>query len=91
MNNLEDFSFKIIDNGDYQIGRVKDIVEYYKKMMITMLKDENYDLEDLTCSMVMFSDLLHDIATDIELDDYKLIKVYEHPMSAYIYEILEEK
>lgn len=91
----------IINNGEEIIGKVSEVIEYFKDEMIRQIKEINIfgeyiecnDIEDKQNNLDLILDLINglyqDYITEIIKDD-TLIKVIFNPMGAYQYTIYKE-
>jgi len=91
----------IINNGEEIIGKVGEVIEYFKDEMIRQIKEINIfgeyiecnDIEDKQNNLDLILDLINglyqDYITEI-IEDDTLIKVIFNPMGAYQYTIYKE-
>lgn len=91
----------IINNGEEIIGKVSEVIEYFKDEMIRQIKEidifgeyiECNDIEDKQNNLDLILDLINglyqDYITEI-IEDDTLIKVIFNPMGAYQYTIYKE-
>lgn len=91
----------IINNGEEIIGKVSEVIEYFKDEMIKQIKEINIfgeyiecnDIEDKQNNLDLILDLINglyqDYITEI-IEDDTLIKVIFNPMGAYQYTIYKE-
>lgn len=91
----------IINNGEEIIGKVSEVIEYFKNEMIRQIKEINIfgeyiecnDIEDKQNNLDLILDLINglyqDYITEI-IEDDTLIKVIFNPMGAYQYTIYKE-
>ena len=75
----------IIDNGETQIGRVKDIVKTYKQEMIDQINNGDSDIGEMKYNIGLIIDLLWDIKKDESLWEDTIIEVKYNPMGCYQY------
>lgn len=95
------FMNNVIETGEEVIGKVKDIIEYFKYEMIKQVKEidifgdyiECNDIEDkqnnINLLLEFVNGLYQDYITEI-LESDTIIKVCFNPMGAYQYVIEEE-
>lgn len=80
--------YNIIDNGETQIGRVKDIVKTYKQEMIDQINNGDLDIDELYYNIKLILDLLEDLSQEFtDLNEYEdtIIEVKYNPMGCYQY------
>lgn len=93
---------KIVENDDEIIGKVKDVIDYFKKEMLHQIKeidifDDNVDcsyIEDVEDNLHLISELINGLYQDYIMEilsEETLIKVVFNPMGAYQYAIYEEE